>query len=103
MPRGPVLSVAQTWSLAQAWYGRRMDPAYHGRTLEEIQALFAEQGLVGPFWQSGGGEPLADDRQEEIGGTAEDASTTEDGQAPGQAAERRRGRFPWWSRQPGKG
>jgi hypothetical protein len=42
----------QGWWLALAWYGPdRRDPAWRRRNLEENEALFAELGLVSPFWK----------------------------------------------------
>jgi hypothetical protein len=51
MERGAILSIDQGWRLAQAWYGpdRRL-PSWRRRNLEETEALFAELGLEGDFW-----------------------------------------------------
>lgn len=51
-PRGEILSLPQVWTLSQAWYGDRMDPAYRGRTAEQATAIFARCGLTGAFWQA---------------------------------------------------
>jgi hypothetical protein len=48
--RGASLTVGQVWSLSQAWYADRLSPDFRGRSLAEAQAIFAAQGLVGPFW-----------------------------------------------------
>ncbi len=48
--RGQVLSVRQVWGLAQQWYGNRLAPEYHGRTLVQVAAIFKQLGLVSPFW-----------------------------------------------------
>ena len=49
-PRGEVLSLEQTWSLANAWYGDRLDPDFRGRTAAQAQAIFWQVGLRSPFW-----------------------------------------------------
>lgn len=48
--RGEVLSVEQVWELSQPWYGNRLLPEYHGRTLAEVEAIFRQVGLVASFW-----------------------------------------------------
>ena len=51
MPRGEILPLAQCWQLANAWYGPdRREAAWRRRTIEEAEALFAELGLISPFW-----------------------------------------------------
>ena len=50
-PRGDLLSLAQVWTLAQAWYGDRMHPGFRGRTVEQAMAIFAQAGLTSDFWQ----------------------------------------------------
>lgn len=50
--RGAVLSIPQLWELSQRWYQDRISPDYHGRTVEQVQALFKDLGLVSRFWQS---------------------------------------------------
>jgi len=49
--RGATLTVPQLWQLSQRWYQDRMDAEYHGRTLEQVQEIFREVGLVSEFWQ----------------------------------------------------
>lgn len=49
-PRGAILTLDQAWRLAQAWFGRKMDPGWRRATLEETESLFAALGLTGPFW-----------------------------------------------------
>jgi hypothetical protein len=41
--------VAQTWELAKRWYHNRLDITYHGRSVAEAEALFADLRLAGPF------------------------------------------------------
>jgi hypothetical protein len=51
LPRGVVLTPEQAWQLAEAWYGPdRRAPEWRRRTLEETEALFADLGLTGVFW-----------------------------------------------------
>jgi hypothetical protein len=45
-----VLTLGQVWALSQAWYGNRLSPDYHGRTREQVRAIFEGLGLVGDFW-----------------------------------------------------
>lgn len=49
--RGASLTLAQTWSLAQAGYRARLSPTYVGRSPQQAQQLFVAPGLLGPFWQ----------------------------------------------------
>ena len=49
--KGAVLTPEQAWQLAEAWYSSdRRDPKWRRRTLEETEALLAELGLEGEFW-----------------------------------------------------
>ena len=51
VPRGATLSPRQTWKLAYAWYSPdRRDPAWRRRSVDETEALLANLGLTGPFW-----------------------------------------------------
>jgi hypothetical protein len=50
MPRGALVTLEQTWSLARAWYERRLDPDYRRPTPAEATAAFASAGLTGSFW-----------------------------------------------------
>lgn len=36
---------------ARAWYTRKLEPDWRRHTLEEAEALFADLGLTGDFWQ----------------------------------------------------
>jgi hypothetical protein len=51
IPRGALLTLEQGWELARRWYHDRLDPAWRRWTLEEVEVLFAELGLTGPFWR----------------------------------------------------
>jgi hypothetical protein len=48
---GAVFSPEQLWRLAREWYADRLSPGWRRKTAEETQAVFAEIGLTGPFWQ----------------------------------------------------
>jgi Alkylmercury lyase len=48
---GAVFSPEQMWRLAEAWYKDRLSPDWRRKTADEAEAVFAEIGLVGPFWQ----------------------------------------------------
>lgn len=49
--RGATLSIPQIWKLSQRWYSDRMSPDYHGRSMEQVQEIFKENGLTSGFWQ----------------------------------------------------
>jgi hypothetical protein len=51
--RGAVFTISQLWDLSQRWYGNRMLPEYHGRSIEEVQSIFQDFGLTSEFWQAG--------------------------------------------------
>ena len=50
LERGASMSPAKAWELARAWFTDRRDPEWRRRTVPETEALFAELGLSGPFW-----------------------------------------------------
>jgi hypothetical protein len=51
-PRGATFSIQQLWDLSQRWYRDRLSPEYHGRTIEQVQAIFKEVGLTSSFWEA---------------------------------------------------
>ena len=53
VPRGEVLTIEQTWALAQAWYHDRLHPDFRGRTVDQAHAIFRHLGLDSPFWYLG--------------------------------------------------
>jgi hypothetical protein len=53
-PRGEILSLEQSWSLAQAWYGDRLSPEFRGRTAAEAEAIFRGEELTSAFWRLSG-------------------------------------------------
>ena len=50
--RGAVLSIPHLWELSKRWYQDRMSLGYHGRTIEQVQAIFKDLGLTSEFWQA---------------------------------------------------
>ena len=51
--RGAVFSLPQLWDLSQRWYHNRLSADYHGRTAEQVEAIFKETGLASDFWKVG--------------------------------------------------
>ena len=52
MPQGAILSLEQCWQLAQEFYGPdRRPPEWRRKSVDEIEALFAEMGFTSPFWR----------------------------------------------------
>jgi len=49
--RGATLTVPQLWQLSQRWYHNRLDVEYHGRSMQQVQKIFRDVGLVSEFWQ----------------------------------------------------
>jgi hypothetical protein len=49
--RGGVVPVHVLVALAAQWYGGRLDPGWRPRSREASQAILAEHGLAGPFWE----------------------------------------------------
>jgi hypothetical protein len=49
--RGEVLSLAQTFALAKAWYLDPRAPDWRPRTRAESQAVLASVGLISDFWE----------------------------------------------------
>lgn len=47
----PVVSLNQLWHLAEAWYGNRLTVESRRPVGAEVQNIFWELGLEGPFWQ----------------------------------------------------
>jgi hypothetical protein len=47
---GAVVTMPVLSTLAAAWYGDRLSPAWRPRTRDESQAILAGVGLTGPFW-----------------------------------------------------
>ena len=49
--RGAAFSLDQAWTLGRVWYADRLSPGWSRRTAEEAEPVFAELGLLGPFWR----------------------------------------------------
>jgi hypothetical protein len=49
--RGASMTPAQMWQLADIWYQDRADPGWRRKTVEEVEAVFAEIGLSDDFWR----------------------------------------------------
>jgi hypothetical protein len=49
--RGAVLSIQKLLELSQSWYGPRMSPDFHGRTLDQAREIFRSAGLTSEYWQ----------------------------------------------------
>ena len=51
LEKGATLSIDTAWRLAHAWYADdRREHSWRRKTVEEIEALFAELELTSPFW-----------------------------------------------------
>jgi hypothetical protein len=50
MARGSLATLEQTWSLARACYGGRLDAEWRPQTPAETAAAFSTAGLNGAFW-----------------------------------------------------
>jgi hypothetical protein len=48
--RGGVIATDRLFVLAALWYGGRLDPDWRPRSAAASQALLADAGLTGPFW-----------------------------------------------------
>lgn len=53
LPRGELVPVPQVRALARRWYGGHAAEDWRKHTVAEAAAIFAEVGLVGPFWALG--------------------------------------------------
>jgi hypothetical protein len=52
VPRRPLVSLDQLWKLALAWYENRLTVESRRPGPDEMEHIFAEVGLEGPFWRS---------------------------------------------------
>ena len=50
--RRPLVTLDQLWELALAWYGNRLTVESRRPMGEEVQKIFRDIGLEGPFWQT---------------------------------------------------
>lgn len=51
LARGGMMSPAQCWELATAWYADKLRPEWRRKAPEEAEAVFRKVGLTGPFWR----------------------------------------------------
>lgn len=51
----PLVTIAQLWGLAEAWYATRLSPEARRPGPAEVRRIFARVGLDDPFW-----DPQAD-------------------------------------------
>lgn len=47
---GATLTLSQVWELSQLWYHNRLALDFHGRNVEQVQAIFKQLGLTSAFW-----------------------------------------------------
>ena len=50
--RGAVFTLPKLWGLSQRWYHNRISPDFHGRTAEQVEAIFKEAGLTSEYWRT---------------------------------------------------
>jgi len=50
----PVLPIEVVWRLSRLWYGDRLSPEFHGRSVDQAEELFESLGLIEGFWYSDG-------------------------------------------------
>jgi len=48
---GATVDLGTLQRLAERWYGDRLDPDWRPRTRDQSQAILAEVGLTGEFWE----------------------------------------------------
>jgi hypothetical protein len=49
-PVRPLVSIAQLWGLAEAWYSTRLQPDSRRPQPQEMREIFSRLGLTGDFW-----------------------------------------------------
>ena len=50
---GELVDLTTLRTLAERWYGNRLQPDWRPRTLAESQAILDSVGLTGDFWRLG--------------------------------------------------
>ena len=50
LPKRPLVSLDQVWVLAREWYENRLTVDSRRPGPDEMVKIFAQIGLVGPFW-----------------------------------------------------
>jgi hypothetical protein len=51
MARGAVMGLDALWRFACDWYGAYLSEPWRKRTPDQVRAVFARNGLTGPFWE----------------------------------------------------
>jgi hypothetical protein len=51
LPKRPLVTLAQLWELAVAWYSNRLTPEARRPVGDEIREIFDRLGLTDPFWR----------------------------------------------------
>ena len=51
LPKRPLVTLAQLWELAVAWYSNRLTPEARRPMGDEIREIFDRLGLTDPFWR----------------------------------------------------
>ncbi|HSL21804.1 MAG TPA: hypothetical protein VK886_09720 [Vicinamibacterales bacterium] len=50
VPVRPIVTIAQLWQLAVAWYSTRLEPTARRPGPDEMRQIFGRIGLVDEFW-----------------------------------------------------
>jgi hypothetical protein len=50
LPLRPLVTIAQLWGLAKAWYTTRLRPDSRRPQPDEMRQIFADLELAGEFW-----------------------------------------------------
>jgi hypothetical protein len=45
------MTAEQCWQLARRWYPGRLELDWRRRSADEMEGIFADVGLEGPFWR----------------------------------------------------
>ena len=51
LPKRPIVSLSQVWSLAVAWYANRLTVESRRPMGDEVKEIFRSVGLEGKFWE----------------------------------------------------
>ena len=50
LEHGEVLTLQQVLEIAKPWYDNRLSLEFHGRSPEQVRAIFEQAGLNSTFW-----------------------------------------------------